>query len=417
MQGGCHAPRFCGTVSAFLTKRLRSKQTSSTQNPSSFFCLPPTTVAIHKRGHSERRWGAWGCHRAAIPRTSAAASFSQAVRTDPGRMPTGPEWRDKDHPPAGLTEWKKNMGSGEDGAEHRRWCRKEEAYKPDRAHFCRVMGRGVLRMDHHCPWLANTIGFQNHKFFYLFLLYTNAACSFLGLSALDLLVHATLPALNTFLLIGAESLTMLLSSILVPFFGFHTWLLCRNMTTIEFCSKMGAMSSGTVSGSPYDVGLYQNLCSVLGDNPLLWWVPAGGPSGDGLRFARRDIPRPLGKPGQGDEDADPEATHPKATGDEEVASIPEMELVPCGEGFLVWRSAAEFTDDLRVGCEFLGETIEDTAARILSLCTSKRIKLKVQPSLPKKRTVRIVSVRSDAETSSNSDLCGSDGTASGAEFL
>lgn len=45
--------------------------------------------------------------------------------------------------------------------------------------------------------------------------YTNMACGMLGLNVLDLLVHATLPALTTFLLIGTEALTFLLSSILV----------------------------------------------------------------------------------------------------------------------------------------------------------------------------------------------------------
>jgi ribosomal protein L40E len=33
-----------------------------------------------------------------------------------------------------------------------RFCQKCQCYKPPRAHHCRVCGRCVLRMDHHCPW-------------------------------------------------------------------------------------------------------------------------------------------------------------------------------------------------------------------------------------------------------------------------
>merc|ERR1719343_1469885 len=82
-------------------------------------------------------------------------------------------------------------------------------------------------------------------------------------------------------------------------------------------------------GSRYDVGLYSNICAVLGDNPLLWFLPVGGPTGTGWSFPLRtsrtlvstvaafaaSIPPSLSSPsGQernaaGDSD-DPEAAHP-----------------------------------------------------------------------------------------------------------
>lgn len=31
-------------------------------------------------------------------------------------------------------------------------CTRCEAYRPPRAHHCRICKRCIRRMDHHCPW-------------------------------------------------------------------------------------------------------------------------------------------------------------------------------------------------------------------------------------------------------------------------
>lgn len=63
----------------------------------------------------------------------------------------------------------------------KRWCNKCDCEKPDRAHHCSSCGTCVLRMDHHCPWLASKcIGLRNHKAFFLFLCYTALLCAFVA---------------------------------------------------------------------------------------------------------------------------------------------------------------------------------------------------------------------------------------------
>mmetsp|Transcript_9878 Transcript_9878/g.24420 ORF Transcript_9878/g.24420 Transcript_9878/m.24420 type:complete len:808 (-) Transcript_9878:476-2899(-) len=274
---------------------------------------------------------------------TALWAYYKGLVTDPGAIPEE-GWDDL---PRGIELMEKKKKTNE-----YRYCQKEGKYKPDRTHFCSAMGRNVLRMDHYCPWLSNCVGYFNHKYFVLFLFYCSIAsnmCTY-GLFKLLASKQITLHAGHQLMVAEGQGLSIVLSSILTPFFTFHCWLLSRNMTTIEFCEKKGSNSavpsiadggSGadavagesskgageretnegeqtltaaagpkaaggfqlhgapsyssrffawlpSYSRSMYDVNLYHNLRSVLGKNPLLWLLPVDGGLGDGLHFEVRD---------------------------------------------------------------------------------------------------------------------------------
>lgn len=70
-----------------------------------------------------------------------------------------------------------------------RYCEQCYVIKPDRAHHCSVCGTCVLKMDHHCPWVNNCVGFHNYKFFMLFLAYAFLYCTFITATTLEYFVR------------------------------------------------------------------------------------------------------------------------------------------------------------------------------------------------------------------------------------
>lgn len=58
-------------------------------------------------------------------------------------------------------------------------CKKCLIPKPPRTHHCSVCKKCVLKFDHHCPWMNQCIGHQNHRYFFLFMAYTVAGVIFI----------------------------------------------------------------------------------------------------------------------------------------------------------------------------------------------------------------------------------------------
>ncbi|VVC36246.1 Hypothetical protein CINCED_3A005520 [Cinara cedri] len=71
-------------------------------------------------------------------------------------------------------------------------CKKCDSPKPPRTHHCSVCNKCIIKMDHHCPWLNNCIGFYNHRYFFLYMVYTTLGSLFLITFGADILFKEVL---------------------------------------------------------------------------------------------------------------------------------------------------------------------------------------------------------------------------------
>jgi len=226
----------------------------------------------------------------------AVASYLRTHCSDPGHIPD--RWdafvESTGLQPSGLRSgWQPGRATA---------CKKcSGRLRPERAHHCSICRVCVLRMDHHCPWTGNCVGFRNYKFFLLLGIYAClGSCFGLATALPELLCCATGRQLGAtvagkapwrysagtlegglFLGFGVVSLGVFLS--LCKMLSAHLPLACRNLTSIE--ELYDNMEN------PYDHGDWvKNLSQILGGPGLDWLLPVvpWSPQSDGVSFAKAD---------------------------------------------------------------------------------------------------------------------------------
>ncbi|ORY13160.1 DHHC palmitoyltransferase-domain-containing protein [Clohesyomyces aquaticus] len=175
-------------------------------------------------------------------------SYTTAVFTDPGS-------------PLNLNNGYSHLPTQESGAVQQytsftvkastgdiRFCKKCQTKKPDRAHHCSTCKRCVLKMDHHCPWLATCVGLRNYKAFILFLLYLTLFCWVCFATSASWVWSEVLSEgqyTESFMPVNYVLLAVLsgiIGLVISGFTGWHLWLTSRGQTTIESLEKTRYLS-------------------------------------------------------------------------------------------------------------------------------------------------------------------------------
>lgn len=145
-----------------------------------------------------------------------------------------------------------------------RYCYECKQVKPYRTHHCSVCNKCIMRMDHHCVFIAQCVGHYNIKYFIMFLLYIDIGCIFI-LSCCTTYIYNIYKPIH----IHPHSIEYYQSTELIIVIavclagiccstGFLSWTLylcCNNITTVEYYKQNYAYKQDSI---------WINLCDALG---------------------------------------------------------------------------------------------------------------------------------------------------------
>jgi len=184
-------------------------------------------------------------------------SYFRCMFTDPGGVPL-------------------ELSKGET-QEKEKWCNKCDKFKPARTHHCSICRTCVLKMDHHCPWVNNCVGFRNYKFFCLFLMYVTVVALWFVAAAIPYIwaSHFRISSPTDLQLLVLFIVCLTFGLALTCFASAHFNYALKNLTTLESFSK---------GLNPYDLGYRGNWSQVFGNSPVFWFLPVRTSNGDGINY-------------------------------------------------------------------------------------------------------------------------------------
>jgi len=146
-------------------------------------------------------------------------------------------------------------------------------------------------MDHHCNFIGNCIGFNNHKYFICLVFYGCVNLIIFDYLFRDvvrfLIVEEKIVTIKLIFFIVFYFFMILLTAAMLIFNIFHLMILLNNLTTNEFLNIQKNRENTELIGydynknkiNKYDIGYYNNLKEILGSNPFMWLIPYNSNTG------------------------------------------------------------------------------------------------------------------------------------------
>ena len=145
--------------------------------------------------------------------------------------------------------------------------------QPPRSRHCEMWNKWILKYDHHCFYIANWVGYHNHKYFVLLIFYTTLACIFDSLCFVygwsqgwfDSPVKSLFSLANCFIQL---SIFMTMSS-LILLLMLTSVMMIKNTSVAEVKKFYEIICSNSV----FNIGIINNIKMVMGENPWRWLLP------------------------------------------------------------------------------------------------------------------------------------------------
>lgn len=130
-----------------------------------------------------------------------------------------------------------------EGAPHsyvQKYCHSCNVFRPHRASHCSDCGYCVLLKDHHCLWMNNCIGRNNHGFFYSFAFTLTVLSAYATRSAHQVL--RLYPSVAIFWVCSVLIVVVgLFTAVSCVFLLYHSFIWIFNLTSREFLIRRGAV--------------------------------------------------------------------------------------------------------------------------------------------------------------------------------